>query len=73
MPLPIVYTIRGCDACMKLLQKWAAQGVAYEERRVELNQATLDEALQYGSMVPIVVWPDGRVEQGFEGNLGCFI
>jgi glutaredoxin len=73
MPLPIVYTIRGCDACTKLLQKWAAQGVAYEERRVELNQATLDEALQYGIIVPIVVWPDGRVEQGFEGNLGCFI
>jgi hypothetical protein len=24
-------------------------------------------------MVPIVVWPDGRVEQGFEGTLGCFI
>jgi hypothetical protein len=24
-------------------------------------------------MVPIVVWPDGRVEQGFEGSLGCFI
>jgi hypothetical protein len=57
----------------ELLQKWEAHGVAYEERRVELNQATLDEARQYGMMVPIVVWPDGRVEQGFEGNLGCFI
>ena len=73
MPLPIVYTIRGCDACVKLLKKWETQGVAYEERRVELNQATLDEARRYGMMVPIVVWPDGRVEQGFEGNLGCFI
>ena len=58
---------------MKLLQEWEARGVVYEERRVELNQATLDEARQYGMMVPIVVWPDGRVEQGFEGNLGCFI
>src|ERR1035437_4476836 len=58
MPLPIVYTIRGCDACVKLLRKWEAQGVAYEERRVELDQATLDEARQYGMMVPIVVWPD---------------
>lgn len=58
---------------MKLLQEWETHGVAYEERRVELNQATLDEARQYGMMVPIVVWPDGRVEQGFEGNLGCFI
>ena len=44
--IPIVYTIRGCDACVKLLRKWDAEGVAYEER---------------------------RVEQGFEGTLGCFI
>lgn len=73
LALPIVYTIRGCDACVKLLEKWKAQGAAYEERRVELNQETLDEARRYGMMVPIAVWPDGRVEQGFEGNLGCFI
>jgi hypothetical protein len=73
MELPIVYTIRGCDACVKLLRKWEAAGVAHEERRVELSQAVLDEARQYGDMVPIVVWPDGRVEQGFEGSLGCFI
>jgi hypothetical protein len=45
----------------------------YDERRVELSQATLDEARKFGDMVPIVVWPDGRVEQGFEGSLGCFI
>lgn len=71
--VPIVYTIRGCDACVRLLRKWDADGIAYEERRVELSQATLDEARKYGAMVPIVVWPDGRVEQGFEGSLGCFI
>lgn len=71
--VPIVYTIRGCDACVKLLQKWQNEGIAYEERRVELSQELLDQARTYGSMVPIVVWPDGRVEQGFEGSLGCFI
>jgi glutaredoxin len=73
MPAPVVYTIRGCDACVKLLKKWDAAGVLYDERRVELSQVTLDEARKYGDMVPIVVWPDGRVEQGFEGHLGCFI
>jgi glutaredoxin len=71
--VPIVYTIRGCDACVKLLHKWQAEGIGYEERRVELSQETMDEARKYGDMVPIVVWPDGRVEQGFEGTLGCFI
>lgn len=71
--MPVVYTIRGCEACVKLLKKWDAEGVVYDERRVELSQETLDEARRYGSLVPIVVWPDGRVEQGFGDTIGCFI
>jgi glutaredoxin len=70
---PVVYTIRGCDACVKLLRKLDADRIAYEERRVELSQAVLNEARGYGSLVPIVVWPDGRVEQGFGDTIGCFI
>jgi glutaredoxin len=69
----VVYTIRGCDSCVKLLEKFEAEGVDFEERRVELSQATLEEARRYGSLVPIVVWPDGRVEQGFGDSIGCFI
>jgi glutaredoxin len=69
----VVYTIRGCDACVKLLEKLDADGVAYEERRAELSQATMDEARTYGTAVPIVVWPDGTIEQGFEDHIGCFI
>ena len=71
--VPVVYTIRGCRACTELLKKWDREGARYEERRVELSQATLDEARRYGTLVPIVVWPDGRVEQGFGDTLGCFI
>lgn len=71
--LPVVYTIRGCDSCLKLIRKFENEGVAFEERRVELSQATLDEARRYGSIVPIVVWPDGRVEEGFGDSIGCFI
>ena len=71
--IPVVYTIRGCDACMRLLRKWDADQVAYEERRVEFSQAILNEAREYGSLVPIIVWPDGKVEQGFGDTIGCFI
>lgn len=70
---PVVYTIRGCNACVQLLRKWDSEGFAYEERHVEDNQATLDEARRHGDLVPIVVWPDGRVEQGFGDTIGCFI
>jgi glutaredoxin len=70
---PVVYTIRGCDACVKLLRKWDAEHIDYEERHVELSQAVLDEARRFGDLVPIVVWPDGKVEQGFGDTIGCFI
>jgi len=73
MTIPIVYTIRGCHSCTKLIEKWNSEGQAYEERRVELSQAIMDEARKLGDMVPIIVWPDGRVEQGFEGLIGCFL
>ena len=71
--VPIVYTIRGCAACVHLLATFDAEGRAYEERRAELSQQTMDEARALGTAVPIVVWPDGRVEQGFAGHIGCYI
>jgi len=33
----------------------------------------MDEARALGSAVPIVLWPDGRVDQGFAGHIGCYI
>ena len=71
--IPIVYTIRGCDACVKLVKKWNAEGIKYEERRADLSQEIMNEARNYGDMVPIVVYPDGRVEEGLEGEIGCYI
>ncbi len=71
--LPIVYTIHGCDSCVKLLKKWDAEGVKYEERRAETSQAMMDEARRYGNVVPIIRWPDGRIEEGFAGGIGCYI
>ena len=71
--VPIVYIIPGCDACVKLLTKWNSEGVEYEERRVDLSQEMMDEARSYGNVVPIIRYPDGRVEEGFEGGIGCYI
>ena len=45
----------------------------YEERRADLSQEIMDEARSYGDVVPIIRYPDGRVEEGFEGGIGCFI
>ena len=71
MTLPVIYTIQFCPACDKLRDTWDSQGVEYVEKRVDESQEALDEALEYGSSVPIIVYPDGRVEEGaFEGVYG---
>lgn len=68
--VPIVYTLTVCPTCDKLRDAWARDGVAYDERRVDQSQDTLDEALGFGDTVPIIVYSDGRVEVGFEGEVG---
>lgn len=68
--IPVVYTLTSCPACDKLRRVWRRRKIVYEERRVDQNQETLDEALLYGDSVPIIVYPDGRVEIGFEGSRG---
>jgi glutaredoxin len=66
----LVYTLRECPTCERLREVWGERGVAFVERHVEDDQETLDEALRYADMVPIIVHPDGRVEIGFEGEVG---
>ncbi len=68
--IPVVYTLTVCPACDQLRDSWRRQRIVYEERRVDQSQDTLDEALLYGDTVPIIVYPDGRVEIGFEGHTG---
>jgi len=70
MTLPVVFTLVGCPACDALKGSWGEQGIEFEERRVDLKQEWMDEARRYGDVVPIVVHPDGRVEEGFPGVMG---
>jgi len=69
----IVYTVKGCGGCDRLLEKWDSQGIKYEVRRADLEQAIMDEARELGDTVPIVVYPDGRVEENPDGVIGCYI
>ena len=68
--IPVVYTLTVCPACDALRAAWKRQGIEYQEIRVDQNQDDLDAALDYADTVPIVIYPDGRVEVGFEGKTG---
>ena len=68
--VPIVYTLPVCPACDALRAEWGKLGIEYDERRVDQSQDTLEEALDFGESVPIIVYPDGRVVEGFDGEIG---
>ncbi len=68
--IPVVYTLTVCPACDALRRSWKEQGIEYQEVRVDQNQDDLDTALDYADTVPIIIYPDGRVEVGFEGMTG---
>ena len=68
--IPVVYTLTVCPACDALRSSWKRQGIDYQEIRVDQNQDALDTALDYADSVPIIIYPDGRVEVGFEGMTG---
>lgn len=70
MANPIVYTLSTCPTCDDLRTDWQAKRIQYEERQVDKRQEWLDEALGYSDTVPIILHPDGKVEVGFEGELG---
>ncbi len=67
---PIVFTLPGCPSCKRLKADWAKEGIAFEEREVNADQSVLDEALKYGDTVPIILFPDGRVEVGYKNMMG---
>ena len=70
---PIVYTLTTCPACVVMKEDWNKQGIEFEERQVDESQSWLDEARTYGDVVPIVVYPDGKVTMGYKDMISCNI
>ena len=66
----IVYTLRNCDVSEKAVKALTERGVQFEERRVDQNADWWDEALNYSMSVPIIIWENGDVEIGWDGEHG---
>lgn len=69
MPV-IVYTLKNCEVSDKAVKALRERGVEVEERRVDENVDWWEEALNHAMAVPIIIWDDGRVELGWEGEHG---
>jgi hypothetical protein len=46
------------------------RGLEIEERRVDVNADWWDEALNYSMTVPVILWENGDVEIGWDGEHG---
>jgi glutaredoxin len=66
----IMYTLRNCPTCDKARAALNERGIDFEERRVDDNPEWWDEALNYGITVPVIIWDNGDVEIGWEGEHG---
>ncbi len=66
----IVYTLRNCDVSEKAAAALRERGADFEERRVDLNAEWWEEALKYSMSVPVIIWENGDVEIGWDGEHG---
>jgi glutaredoxin len=66
----IVYTLRNCEVSEKAVAALTERGVDFEERRVDENADWWEEALNYSLAVPVIIWGEGDVELGWEGEHG---
>ena len=66
----IVYTLRNCEVSDKATAALRERGMEFEERRVDENAGWWEEALDLALAVPIIIWEDGRVEVGWDGEHG---
>jgi glutaredoxin len=66
----IVYTLKNCGTSEKAMTALRELGVDLEERRVDLNADWWNEALNYSMTVPVILWDNGEVEIGWDGEHG---
>jgi glutaredoxin len=66
----IVYMIPGCHTSDRAIRELAEDGIAFEARDVSQNEAYWYELEELSGVTPTLVWPGGRVEVGWKGEVG---
>lgn len=66
----IIYTLGNCPTSDRARAALAERGVEVEERRVDDNEQWWEEALNYSYTVPVILWDNGDVEIGWQGEHG---
>ncbi len=68
----IMYTLATCPTCVKARDVLKQRGVDFEDRIVDDRPDWAMDVIRLTnqSTVPVIVWADGRVEIGIDGERG---
>ncbi len=68
----IMYTLATCPTCVRARKTMKQRGVDYEDRIVDDRPDWAMEVVRLSNQnsVPVIVWQDGRVEVGIDGEIG---
>jgi len=68
----IMYTLATCPVCIKARRVLEQRGVDFEDRVIDDRPDWMMDVVRLSnqSTAPIIVWPDGRVEVGIDGERG---
>lgn len=68
----LLYTLSTCPTCDQARLALSDRGVAFEERVLDDREDWQDEVVRQSGQytVPVLVYPDGRVEVGLDGESG---
>ncbi len=68
----IMYTLERCPVCVKAKRVLTERGVVFEERVCDGRPDYVKDVWQASKQgtVPIILWPDGRIEVGIDGQHG---
>ena len=68
----IMYTLATCPVCVKARTLLKQRGVDFEDRIVDDRPDWAMEVIKLSnqSTAPVIVWADGRVEIGIDGERG---
>ena len=68
----IMYSLATCPTCVKARRVLKQRGVDFEDRVVDDRPDWAMDVVRLSnqSTAPVIVWPDGRVEIGIDGERG---
>lgn len=68
----IMYTLATCPVCVRARAMLKKRGVDFEDRVVDDRPDWQMEVMRLSnqSTAPVIVWADGRVEVGIDGERG---